>query len=279
MGRRCMNQPRTAISSQRHRFGVGPIGGSTVVIDYAETRFVTDPTFNGPTDFETMRKTESPSVSASGLGPVDYVLLSHEPHLDNFDPEGRAMAKTVKTVFTSRQSARSLRGNSVGLKVGQRRTVPSLSGRVPISITAVDALHGPIDGTVDATGHVNAEVIGFVLEAENLPTVYISGDNASIEPLPHIAARFPRIDVAILFIGAARLDTKFHGRPLTFTSERAADASVILGAPVVVPAHYRGWSIYTEGEDAIRKAFDDSGIADRLRVPHSGDWAVLDAIS
>jgi L-ascorbate metabolism protein UlaG (beta-lactamase superfamily) len=272
-----MNQLRMAISGQRHRFGVGPIGGSTVVIDYANTRFVTDPTFNGPTDFETMRKTEGPSVSASGLEPIDYVLLSHEAHLDNFDPEGRAMAKTVKTVFTSRQSARSLRGNSVGLKVGQRRTVPSFSGSTSISITAVDAVHGPLDGTVDATGHVNAEVIGFVLEGDGLPTVYVSGDNASIEPLPDIAARFPRIDVAVLSIGAARLDTKFHSRPLTFTSERAADAALILGAPLVVPAHYRGWSIYTEGEQPIRKAFDDAGIANRLRIPHSGDWAVLDA--
>lgn len=88
--------PRTtAITNARERFAVGPIGGSTVVIDYGRTRFVTDPTFDPPTDFGTMRKTESPSVGWSDLGDVDYVLLSHEPHLDNFDPAGRAHAATV----------------------------------------------------------------------------------------------------------------------------------------------------------------------------------------
>ena len=52
------------ISTARHQFAVGVVGGPTVVIDYAGTRFVTDPTFDDPHDFGTMAKLTAPAVAA-----------------------------------------------------------------------------------------------------------------------------------------------------------------------------------------------------------------------
>ena len=69
---------------------------------------------------------------------------------------------------------------------------------------------------------VNCEVTGFVLAADGVPTVYVSGDNASIGVVAEVARRVGPIEVAVLFIGAARVPTKERGRPLTRTSERAA---------------------------------------------------------
>ena len=78
----------------------------------------------------------------------------------------------------------------------------------------------------------------------------------------------------MLFIGAARVSTKERGRPLTLTSERAAAAAAVLGAPVVVPAHYDGWAHFSEGLERVVEAFDEAGLSDVLRTADPGSWAI-----
>ena len=51
------------------------------------------------------------------------------------------------------------------------------------------ARHGPV-GCEEITGDVS----GFVLESAGSPTIYISGDNAAVELVDEIAARFPSIE-------------------------------------------------------------------------------------
>jgi hypothetical protein len=92
-------------------------------------------------------------------------------------------------------------------------------------VTAVPARHGPV-GCEPITG----DVTGFVLGGVGVPTVYVSGDNAALELVSEVAERFPRIDVALLFAGAARTSL-FDGAPLTLTSANAAKAAALLGAP------------------------------------------------
>jgi L-ascorbate metabolism protein UlaG (beta-lactamase superfamily) len=96
-------------------------------------------------------------------------------------------------------------------------------------------------------------------------------------PLAAITSRFPQIDVAFLFAGAARLVSKNNGNPLTLTSQRAADAAVFLGASRVVPAHYEGWSIYSENAADILRAFDEVGISQRLQMTPAGTWTLIAA--
>jgi hypothetical protein len=61
---------------------------------------------------------------------------------------------------------------------------------------------------------VNCEVTGFVLSGPGLPTVYLSGDNASMGVINEVADRVGQIDIAVLFAGAASVPTKERGRPL-----------------------------------------------------------------
>jgi L-ascorbate metabolism protein UlaG (beta-lactamase superfamily) len=265
------------ISSVRHGFAIGVVGGPTVVIDYAGTRFLTDPTFDEPHDFGTMAKLTAPAVALPDLGDVDAVLLSHDDHDDNLDAAGRQWATTsVPMIVTGPGAAERLGGRAIGLATWQTTLVDRHDGAGQVSVTAVPAVHGPLDGTRDASGHVKAEVTGFVLQAEALPTVYVSGDNASTIPAARIAQRFPAIDVAVLFAGASRLSTKNQGRPLTLTGQRAADVTAVLAVPQVVVAHIEGWSIYSETIADVRTAFDEAGIADRLIANDAGFWAPLD---
>jgi L-ascorbate metabolism protein UlaG (beta-lactamase superfamily) len=267
--------PGQQITASRHRFGIGVVGGPTVVIDYGGARLVTDPTFDEPRDYGAMAKLSAPAVGSADLGAVDAVLLSHDDHHDNFDIAGREWAAaTAPVIVTGPGAAARLGAPAVGVATWETTELARPDGAAPITVTAVPAVHGPLDGTRDASGHVNAEVTGFVVQAAGLPTVYVSGDNASLVPVVQIARRFPGIDVAVLFAGASRLPTKNQGRPLTLTGPRAADVAAALGVPRVVIAHIAGWSIYSETIADVRVAFDEAGLADRLVAGDAGTWSL-----
>jgi L-ascorbate metabolism protein UlaG (beta-lactamase superfamily) len=105
-----------------------------------------------------------------------------------------------------------------------------------------------------------------VLTGDGLPTVYVSGDNASLSLVRLIAERFGPVHTAVLFAGAPRLPI-FDGRLLVLDSAGAASAAQILGARWVVPVHCDSWSHFTEGIDDIKSAFAAAGLADRLQLP------------
>lgn len=114
-------------------------------------------------------------------------------------------------------------------------------------------------------------MIGFLLHAQDLETVYVSGDNASLDIVREIAVRAGPVDIALLFAGAVQLTRRFDGAYLTLSSDRTAEATIILGARVAIPLHFEGWTHLTQGPDALRAAFAGNGIADRLLLPERGE--------
>lgn len=127
-----------------------------------------------------------------------------------------------------------------------------------VSVTAVSAQHGP-DGSLPLVG----EVIGFVLRCDELPSVYVSGDNASLRVVQEIADRVGQLDVAIVHAGGASTPL-IPGEYLTLTSSAAARATEILGAARVLVVHTDSWRHFTEDADDVRRAFAQAGLSDRL---------------
>jgi L-ascorbate metabolism protein UlaG (beta-lactamase superfamily) len=264
----------TSIShDSRHDLAFNVIGGPTTVIDIGGWRLLVDPTFDEPGEHGYLTKTAGPAIPASPLGPLDAVLLSHDQHADNLDTEGRRVALAAPLVLTHPGAARRLGSPGHELRRWQSYEL-SQPGRVPLTVQAVPAVHGPADGVRDTSNNVNCEVTGFVLSAPAAPTIYVSGDNASIGVVAEIARRCPAIDIAVLFIGAARVPHKEGGRPLTLTSARAAAAAEIIAAEVVIPAHLNGWAHFSEGIDDVARAFEEAGISDVLAVASPGEWIV-----
>jgi L-ascorbate metabolism protein UlaG (beta-lactamase superfamily) len=183
------------------------------------------------------------------------------------------MALAAPLVLTHPGAAGRLGPPAVGLAPWQSHQLPG--GAEPLTVQAVQAVHGPADGQRGAGGFVNCEVTGFVLSGPGLPTVYLSGDNASMGAVKDVADRIGEIDVAVLFAGAASVPTKERGRPLTLTAARAAAAAELLGAKAVIPAHVDGWAHFREGVDEFVAAFDQAGISDLLRVAAHGEWIDL----
>lgn len=264
----------TPVDEHRQGFGLSVVGGPTTVIDIAGRRLVIDPTFDGIGEQGLLTKIAGPAVFPAMLGPVDVVLVSHDQHVDNLDSQGRRFALSAPLVLTHPGAANRLGSPARGLAPWETIELPAAHGMGPMAVRAVPAVHGPADGDRDETGNVTCEVTGFVLSGLNLPTVYLSGDNASINAVAAIAETVRPVDVAVLFIGGARLPARQRGRPLTLTSERAAAAAEILAAKVVIPAHVHGWSHFEEGLDDVVRAFDDAGIAHVLSVARQGDWVL-----
>jgi L-ascorbate metabolism protein UlaG (beta-lactamase superfamily) len=245
------------------------VGGPTAVFEHASLRWMTDPAFSPPGEYDYLTKLSGPALAPDAVGEIDVVLLSHDHHADNLDPAGRAYLPRAGRVLTTAAGAERLGGNAIGLEPWSSVEVQAPDGSV-VTVTAVPAQHGP-DGSDDITG----PVIGFVLASPGADTVYVSGDNASLDVVRTIAERIGTIDVAVLFAGAVQIAQRFDGAYLTLSSDRAAEAARILGARLVIPVHFEGWAHFTQGADALRAAFAGNQVTDVLRLPERGETLAL----
>lgn len=229
------------------------IGGPTALIEYGGLRIVTDPTFDAPQDYPeagetTLVKTRGPAISRADVWPVDLVLLSHHEHKDNLDWEGLELIAQGPLTLSTMEAAGDLWGGSVvGFDDWESREIGG------VTVTVVPALHGP-PGSEPLVG----TVVGFVLEADDAPTVYVSGDNASLALVQQIAGRFPEIEIAVLFAGAARVAG--IDAALTLTSADAAAAAGILSPSRVVGLHTEDWEHFSETRAQLDEAFAGTGL-------------------
>ena len=248
------------------------IGGPTAVFDIGGLRLVTDPTFDPPGDHQVgtrnLVKTGSPAVPVDRLGDIDAVLLSHDQHPDNLDTEGRKLLKRAPLVLSTAAAAERLGGAVRDLPIWRHHILARPDGG-NLRVTGVPAQHGPA-----GTEHLTGEVRGFVLSGDGLPTVYISGDNASLSVVREIVDHTGPIDIAVLFAGRAR--SPLMDAYLTLSADQAAEAAAILDSPVVIPMHIEGWQHLTQDAALVPEAFARHCLADRLLLLTPG---VVTAVS
>ncbi|WP_106535596.1 MBL fold metallo-hydrolase [Haloactinopolyspora alba] len=249
-------------------FPIRVFGGPTALFEYGGLRFLTDPTFDAPGDYQVpngplLTKTTPSEGDPADLGRVDVVLLSHDEHADNLDDSGRALLADVPLTLTTTGGGQRLGDKARGLADWESIELDRPAGGT-VTVTAVPAIHGP--GSREEVEPFAGQVVGFVLTGDGLPTVYVSGDNASLELVREIADRFAPVDTAIMFAGAPSFAILFDGKPIVFDSTQAAKASRIVDARRVVPVHYDSWAHFTEGRQHLEAAFTNAGLADRL------DW-------
>ncbi|MDM7832086.1 MBL fold metallo-hydrolase [Cellulomonas edaphi] len=237
------------------------VGGPTLALSYGGLAFLTDPTFDEPGEYAggiTLRKLVGPSVSADELGPIDVVLLSHDQHADNLDTSGRALLADVPLVLSTQEAAARVPGVR-GLAPWERTELAD-----EVVVTAVPARHGP-QGAEPLSGSVT----GFVLEGPGLPTVYVAGDNASLDVVDAVARRFPTIGIAVLFVGGANVG-RFGDEPVTLDAARASAAADLLAGATIVPVHHTDWAHFVEPLSAVVERFAAGGRSERLTVLERG---------
>jgi L-ascorbate metabolism protein UlaG (beta-lactamase superfamily) len=239
------------------------LGGPTVMLSVGGLTLLTDPTFDPPGTYPLpvgeLVKHTGPTHQPDQLGAIDAVLLSHDQHPDNLDATGLALLATASHVFSTPAASRRL-DDVHGLAPWSTRELPRGDDAM-LSVTAVPARHGP-EGSESVLG----EVTGFVLDGEGLPTVYVSGDNASLEVVAEIADRVDPIDLAILCVGAPKLPQVAGDHLLGLSAHDATTVAQLLPQATVVPVHTEGWSHFTESPLHVMLAFEKAGMSDRLLV-------------
>lgn len=251
------------------------LGGPTVLIEIGPLRLLTDPTFESAgyqyeRGSSVIRKTASPALNAAQVGPVDVVLLSHDQHLDNLDPAGRATLPQAKQVLTTAAGAERLGGNARGVNTWQTITLVSRNG-LNIRVTATPARHGPED-----VWPVMGDVNGWILEWEGQRrgALYVSGDTVLFEGLEEVARRYP-VGVALLHLGAAQSPVTGPA-VLTLSAAEGVRFAAMLGQATIVPIHYEGWTHLTEGRSEIEQAFTAAGLEHQLRFLPPGQPVSLE---
>jgi L-ascorbate metabolism protein UlaG (beta-lactamase superfamily) len=197
------------------------------------------------------------------LGRVDAVLLSHDHHDDNLDHRGREFLKNAGRVLTTVDGAKRLGGNAFGLAPWESAEfrVDSVDGST-LKITATPARHGP--------AHMDrGPVVGFVLKvADSEQVIYVSGDTVWYEGVAEVAKKY-KVEVAILFMGAARV-AQVGPWALTMTSEDGVAAARAFAEATIVPLHYEGWKHFSESRADVEKSFAEAGLQHRLKWLEAG---------
>lgn len=239
------------------------LSGPTVLIEYAGLRILTDPTFDAPGEYPvipgySMVKTAGSPLGPDELGAIDAVLLSHDEHDDNLDKAGRQFLPRVPVVYTTVSGAARLGGNAHGLAFWEETTLTAPDGTV-VTVTGLPARHGP-----EGSEPVSGDVVGFLLTAAGFPSVYVSGDNASLDYVQQIADRYAPIDTAILFLGGVRHKPMLDAQLVTLDNTQATWVTRALQARRVIPAHFEGWAHFHGTRDDLTRAFSEANLADKL---------------
>lgn len=247
------------------------VGGSTAILEIGGLRLITDPTFDLPAEAADgrPRRTAAPALGAADVGRVDVALVSHDQHPDNLDAAGRKLLTGVPLVLTTSEGAARLGGSARGLAPFEHVDVEAPAGG-PLRVTALPAQHGP-EGAEALLG----PVVGFLLSGDGLPSVYVSGDNASVDVVRQIATRVGPIDIALLFAGGASSPHYFDGALLTLGSAEAVETARILQARAVVPIHYDGWTHYSQDGASLVQAFANAGMEHVLVMATAGETVTL----
>jgi L-ascorbate metabolism protein UlaG (beta-lactamase superfamily) len=237
------------------------IGGPTALIELGGMRLLTDPTFDGPGEYKlsytTLTKTSWPALATENLGMVDAVLLSHDQHADNLDRSGRAYLAQAERVLTTRAGAERLGGRALGLSPWEHIGLAKSNG-ADLRLTAAPARHGPA-GIEPLSG----DVIGFVIEATDQPSVYVTGDTVWYAGVAEVARRFPDVEVVLLFAGAAQTRGPFH---LTMDVNDAIETAHAFPKATIVPIHCDSWGHFTQSADDLAGSFQALGIGSRLHL-------------
>jgi L-ascorbate metabolism protein UlaG (beta-lactamase superfamily) len=252
------------------------IGHSTFLIRTASMTFITDPVFTshaGPLGRLGPRRVRPPALDASALPPIDAVLVSHN-HYDHLQPRSlRLFAE--RAAFVAPLGLRNL------LPSGFNRTIHELDwwdrARVGAAeITCVPAQHFSARTPWDRNRTLWC---GFIVSVDGI-TIHFAGDTGYSPQFAEIGARCPRIDVALLPIGA--YEPRWFMQPMHMNPEEAVRVHLDVQARASIGMHFGTFQLTDEGIDdplrALESARTAAGVApDAFRVLDFGETVIVGA--
>ncbi|MBL6455033.1 MBL fold metallo-hydrolase [Belnapia sp. T6] len=224
------------------RIGATFIGHASFLIQLGGRCVLVDPVWSmraSPLSFAGPRRVRAPGQALEALPGCDLLLVSHN-HYDHLDlPTLREVRRRWSPpAVTGLDNARHLA--KAGIRDAAELDWWQSTEAAGLRITYVPGQHfsarTPFDRNRSLWG-------GFVLESEGA-TIYFAGDSGWCPHFAEIAARFPRIDLALIPIGA--YEPRFFMRTQHMDPGEAVEAHRALGARRSIGMHFGTFASLTD---------------------------------
>jgi L-ascorbate metabolism protein UlaG (beta-lactamase superfamily) len=233
-----------ALRQNRSAPSVTWIGHATTLIQGGGVSILTDPIFSD-TISGFVPRTAPPGVGLTKLPRIDAVLISHS-HRDHLDEDSLRALGAAPLYLVPLGLGDQLRAlgllRVVELDWWQSAEVTAADG-ARATVTLVPAQHWSQHGLTDQN---RALWGGYIVDAGGA-RFYFAGDTGYPAAFVEIGRRFPRIDFALLPIGAYEPRWFMHAQHIS--PEEAAVAFAQLGARTLVPIHWATFKLSDEPMD------------------------------
>jgi L-ascorbate metabolism protein UlaG (beta-lactamase superfamily) len=196
----------------------------------------------------------------------DYILLTHA-HFDHIADAAAIGTKTGAQLVTNFDLGRQMvQIQGYPEEQAGMGTMMNIGGEIEVAdgevrIAMVNAVHSsgmgnPYTGEEDPSVLYGGNPAGFVIQIQDGPTIYHSGDTAYFRDMEWIGEQY-EIDVALLAIG---------GR-FTMHAQPAAQAAQALGARLAIPQHFGTFPVLAPDATGFTTTLDGLGIAYHVMEP------------
>jgi L-ascorbate metabolism protein UlaG (beta-lactamase superfamily) len=243
------------------------LGHATFLVQLDGVSLLVDPALM-PKIFGGIERNVAPGVPLEQLPRIDAALVSHS-HYDHLDLP--TLERVRAPVVAGLGLERFLRDRGLFATELGWWSSTMVGG---VRVTFVPAQHWSRRGLFDTNRTLWG---GFVIEGSRA-TVYHSGDTGWFAGFKEIGARFPRLDAALLPIGA--YDPAWFMEPQHLNPEQALRAFQDLGARTFVAMHWGTFKLADEPLDEPPRRVEAErarlGLArERVRVPAIGETLVV----
>ncbi|HWK12252.1 MAG TPA: MBL fold metallo-hydrolase [Vicinamibacterales bacterium] len=259
------------------RVAVTFIGHSTFLLRTPAAAVITDPVFTthaGPFGRTGPRRVRPPALGIADLPPLDLVLLSHN-HYDHLQPSSlRAVARSGRPRLVTSLGLRPLAGSYGFRHATELDWWESCDIEGVARVTSVPAQHFSARTLWDRNRTLWT---GFIVESGGA-TIYFAGDTGYSPDFIEIGRRFPRIDVALIPVGA--YEPRWFMHPVHVNPEEAVRIHADVGARRSFGMHFGTFQLTDEGIDepvaALSRARDAAGVsADAFGLLDFGETAIV----
>ncbi|HMV76454.1 MAG TPA: MBL fold metallo-hydrolase [Leptospiraceae bacterium] len=249
------------LKKNREQFSATWVGHATVLIQIDGKNILTDPIWSercSPVGFAGPKRYTAPGIDIDRLPKIDAVVISHN-HYDHMDiPTLKVLDKKFSPVIYAGLRNREFL-KSEGLKNPVELDWWQSDESAGIKITFTPTQHFSGRGVLD---HGETLWGSYVIEGKT-KKAYFAGDTAYFSGFAEIGNKFPKIDLAILPIGA--YEPRWFMKPVHMNPEESVKTFLDLKADNMLPMHYQTFVLTDEPLDEplrlTKELFEKNGIS------------------
>lgn len=240
------------------------IRNATMKITYAGRKFLTDPLLAPKHSYDPFAgkspnpTTDLPCPVEEVVYDIEAILVSHV-HTDHFDRAAKELLPKEIPLFCQPSDVEKI--TSKGFQ--SVRPIEMSYTWEGVTVTRTNGQHGTGDW-----GERMGNVSGFVLQAENEPTVFWVGDSIWCEPVEQVVKDF-RPDIIITHSGGAKFP---DSDPIIMDAEQTIAVCQAAPNAVVVAVHLEALDHCPVTRADLRSMAEKAGITSRqLVIPADGE--------